>query len=39
MTNMAMNAAAVYGMCCGIFLSFCMKDPFAAGQPVLTHPD
>ena len=29
MTNMAMNAAAVYGMCCGIFLSFCMKDPFA----------
>lgn len=29
MKNMAMNAAAVYGMCCGIFLSFCMKDPFA----------
>lgn len=29
MTNMAMDAAAVYGMCCGIFLSFCMKDPFA----------
>ena len=29
MTNMVMDAAAVYGMCCGKSLSFCMKDPFA----------
>lgn len=37
MTNMAMNAAAVYGMCCGIFLSFvivktCSDSLFSIGQ-------
>ena len=24
-----MDATTVYGMCCGIFLLFCMKGPFA----------